>query len=407
MRRDRHHKATWVVLVAGPILGASALLAITSTSDPSTEGIQRALHSLEVGQYTQAEQQALALATDAVPPAPRAWAIVASSRQRRGQYASAARAHRLFLAAATHETAREYAVQQIQTCEQALQPVRDRTVAAPSRRLSRDDLRRLAEVHDRTYTESSEHFVVQARNSRLARFVAAEAERALDRICRVILVGREYPHSVTINVWPDRRTYRANADDAPEWAGGSFGIVARDGLVTRRIDLTQRQADGQFDTRMLDRVLPHEMCHLVVQEYFGDSTCPLFLNEGLAMLAEAEPDGARAELAAKTLAGRSGLTLGWLLLAGRGDLNQPGVFYAESYSFVEFLRDRLSPQQFRAFLEEVKGGCTVAEALQRALYLPSGDSFLADLAAAWEDHAAAQGLFFQALSGHAALSLNR
>ncbi len=396
MAGNRHYIAMVVFLA-----GAAALAAATLTSLPdflSSGGIQKALTDLDAGRFEQAEKHAVALATDPEHPAARAWAIVAAARHRRGQYASASRAYRLFLASADTQRMRQYALDQIEACRRATEPRPPQTPAPPSKRLDAEQRERLGEVHDRQYVESSEHFVVRARNPELAKLVAGEAEVALDRICHVILAGQDYPHTVTIRIWADHDSYRAHATDAPEWSGGSFRLISNDGILNRRIDLTQRNVEGEFATIMVDRVLPHEMCHLVLQEFFGDATCPLFLNEGLAMMAESSADTGRVELAGKTVAGRARTSLEALLVARRYNMDEPRSFYAMSFSFVEFLHGRMTPRQFREFLLHVKGGCTVADALQRSLYLPARDGFLPAVASAWEDHAVEQSQFVEALA---------
>jgi len=398
MAGNRLYMAGCVVASAGVLLGAATFRAVAPP--PCTARVQQALKALESGRYAEAERQGQALATDAVNPTPRAWAIVAAARQRRGRHVAAAEAFRRFLASSTSPAMRKYALAQIRSCERAARKPAPPT--APSKRLGKEELESLARVHDRVYTESSHHFVVRARNPKLAKVLAAEAEVALDRICRAILGGQEYPHSVKINVWADHDDYRAHATDAPEWAGGSFSIFSVNGVIMRKIDLTQRNDRGQFAVIMLDRVLPHEMCHLVLREYFGDATCPLFLDEGLAMLAESEVDNSRIELAGKVVASKARITLASLFVRHRHDIVKPAVFYAESYSFVEFLHGRLTTSQFAAFLRYVKGGCTIADALQRALYLPADESFVPALASAWEDHAVAQAQYLRALRGEEA-----
>jgi len=149
---------------------------------------------------------------------------------------------------------------------------------------------------------------------------------------------------------------------------------------------------------MLDRILPHEMCHLVLKELFGDSYCPLFLNEGLAMMAESQVENSRIRLAGRTVAGKALRRLETICIAQQYNVEEPIVFYAESYSFVEFLHGRLSGQQFRDLLANVQQGCPVADAVQRSLYMPADDSFTADLANAWEDHAIAQAQYLEALA---------
>jgi hypothetical protein len=355
------------------------------------------LESLEAGRLAEAEQEALAVATRTARTAPRAWLVVADSRQRRGRHAAAIEAYRLFLASCTSARLRRYALEQIRICREALSP--RQPLAAPSTRLTDAERKHLAEVERALSIESTDHFVVRARNSALAKLIAGQAERNLSRICGVILAGQEFPHSVDVYVWPDQTEYRRHAIEAPEWAGGSFSVTARDGVVSRRIDLTQRGEDGRFAVIMLDRVLPHELCHLVIHEYFGDSHCPLFLSEGLAMLAELEIDNVRVLLAGLAVAGRAKIPLSRLFRIEWNTMETPALFYAESYSFVCFLHDRLTRGQFREFLSHVKDGCDAADALGRASYLPHSDQFLADVASAWEEHAIAQAQTVQALNG--------
>lgn len=396
MAGSKRYIAALAILTVAASLGA-AILGPPSYC-PTAEDVQQALDHLEQGRYAEAERQALAITNNTEEPNPRAWAIVAAARQRSRDYTSAVTAYRQFLAGAECPDARQFAIEQIRRCEADAQPAPRAMPAAPSARLATADLAELAKVGDRQSAESSEHFIVRAHNAKLARLVAVEAEVALDRICRVILAGQEYPHSVTIHVWPDAESFQANANAAAEWAGGGFTYSCENGLVTRRIDLTQRDAKGRFATVMLDRVLPHELCHLVVKELFGDAPCPLFLNEGLAMMAELKVENSRIRLAGRTVAGRAPRRLGELFVTRRYDINEPVVFYAESYSFVEFLHGRLSTEQFRDFLSNVRGGCAVVDALQRSLYVPADDAFLADLAGAWEDHAVAQTQFLEALA---------
>jgi len=395
MAGNRYYIAAFALVVGAAYVGA-AIFASPSFC-PTAGQVQRALQDLQDGQYAQAEREALDATSSTEEPNPRAWAIVAAARQRSKDYAAAAAAYRQFLSEADCPDARQFAIDQIQACTAQAQPP-PAAPKAPGKRLNAAALADLAKLSDRTYAESSEHFVVRANNPQLAKLVAVEAEVALDRICRVILAGQDYPHSVTISVWPDTKAFHANATDAPEWAGGGFSYSSDKGLITRRIDLTQRDAKGAFNTIMLDRVLPHEMCHLVIKELFGDAYCPLFLNEGLAMMAESRVENSRVRLAGRTVAGKALRHLESICLARQYNVQEPVVFYAESYSFVEFLHGRLTGPQFRDLLTNLQQGCTVADALQRSLYMPASDSFTADLANAWEDHAIAQSQYLEALA---------
>ena len=175
-------------------------------------------------------------------------------------------------------------------------------------------------------------------------------------------------------------------------------MTFRDGKHVRRIDLTQCDAKGRFDTTMIDRVLPHELCHLVLADYFGDAACPLLLEEGLATLAESTLDQRRVVQAGAVLAKPNHTSLEKLLRWQREDIRYPEQFYALAFSFVEFLRDLLTREQFADLLYHVKSGCHLTEALQRALYAPPDELFLPSLTAAWEDHAVADAQFIEALN---------
>lgn len=403
MSRRRIKAMAKPALLTAAVLGLMSLpaggtnLPTESRRSDLADPLHDALAHLHAQRHAQAEQAALAVAMHSEQANPRAWLIVATSRQARGQWASATRAYRLFLATCGEVRLRQYAMRQMQHCHKKLQPTKP--AKAPSEQLTDKDRQSLAEVDSIVHTESTDHFVVRAPNAALARLIADEAENALDRICRSVLAGQAFPHSVDVYVWPDRKAFFAHARSAPEWAGASFQVRTVDGATVRRIDLTQKNADGEFDLTILDRILPHELCHLVVKELFGDAPAPLFLNEGLAMLAEARVDEDRVALAGSVLLSDQRIGVRRLLLMDLHDLKQPEVFYAEAFSLMEFLHGRLTGEQFRSFLLSLKDGCTVADALQRALYLPPHDEFIDALAESWEAHAVAQAQFQRALQG--------
>lgn len=148
---------------------------------------------------------------------------------------------------------------------------------------------------------------------------------------------------------------------------------------------------------MLDRVLPHEMCHLVLAELFGEAVCPLALGEGLAMLAEASVDNSRIVLAGTAMTGEGKIPLARLLLMERFAKDEAAVFYAEAFSFADYLQSRMTRRQFREMLDHVKAGRPLDEAIQRALYVPCDEALLGKLARAWEAEAIKQSQFLRAL----------
>jgi len=100
-------------------------------------------------------------------------------------------------------------------------------------------------------------------------------------------------------------------------------------------------------------VLPHELTHLVIEEYMGLGTCPRWLHEGMAMFME---EGRNAEyewyLQRAVLAGKVYPLR--VLFGAPGYLPNVGLFYAQSASVTRLLLSGLTPSQFRDFLQEVK-----------------------------------------------------
>lgn len=367
----------------------------TTHDSHSQDQFQLALDSLHKGDFEGAELRAKAV-LHRDDDFYRSWLVIASSRQQRKMYDQAVEAYKAFVASCPNVELRQFAMEQIQICQKAT--AKPAPLLAASADLTADDLLELAKVDDNIFTESTEHFVVKTRNAKLSKLMANQCELVLTRVSRSMLGMQEFPHSVQVYVWTDPKDYKANAQDAPEWSGGSFSLNVAGGVTTRRVDLTQLDKAGKFSTVMIDRVLPHELCHLVTREFFGDANCPLFLNEGLAMLSEPKVDNDRLTLAGLALAGKERLPLESLLACRRDNLGKVDVFYAEAYSFTDYLRTKLGQRQFKDFLDHVRDGCTVADAIQRALCVPGDDDkFLPALAEAWQDRAIQQAQVTRAL----------
>lgn len=391
-------KAGMLVVVA-----ATGLLALAARGPSSPDGrLDQSLRALWAEQFSAAEELAQDLAQSDAPDGARAWVVVAAARQRQGRCDDAAEAYRQFLAVCQEEGEKRYALRQIELCQQSTQPAP--AAEAPSRGLSADDLARLAEVQDQTSIETTEHFVVRAANPALAKLVARQSKLALAHICRDLLAEPDYPHSVEIYVWPDQSAFRANAPGrSNQWTGGAFTLRQEQFRTIRRIDLMQLDQDRKFDAAVIDRVLPHEMCHLVLVEFFGQAHCPLALSEGLAMAAEPLANKANIILAGAALAGPKKIDLHDMLAKQSCDDGDAAVFYAESYSLVNYLQGRLSRDQFKEMLLQLKAGCWLEEALQRAVCMPPEEGFLDQLGAAWENDAIRNAHFIQALETRSAL----
>jgi hypothetical protein len=385
-----------IILATAAALAAATAVLAALQDDGGAPTLQRCLALLQSGDLAGAEQAADTLAQSGQDGAWRANLVLGAARQRLGRHEQARVAYREYLASCSDSTEQQFVSEQIRLCRPAT--TQPRPPAAAAQQLKPDDLKRLSAVADEETIESSEHFVVRARNAELAKLVAGQAEKSLSRICGVLLPRQEYAHSVDVYVWPTIEDYRRHARTAAEWSGGSFSLArAENGAVTRRIDLTQLDKVGALDVMTLDRVLPHEMCHLVVTELFGQAYCPLAINEGLAMMSEAVVDNDRVRLTGAALRGDAKIALPELLTMDKCDADSAIVFYAESYSLGDFLHARLTPRQFSDLLANVKAGCSFDDALQRALCVPAEKDFMPRLAKAWEDYSIRNCQFLDAL----------
>lgn len=141
----------------------------------------------------------------------------------------------------------------------------------------------------------------------------------------------------------------------PDWIGGLF-----DG----RIKIPARGL-GSGDDELL-QVLRHEYAHRVINELTQHS-CPVWLNEGVAMWAEGNPE-IRQAWALREIAGRPLLDLTSI----RGPLaslskSNAQVAYAQSYLAVEHLAQRYGDRSIAALMHELGRRRDLAEAARVVL----------------------------------------
>lgn len=387
------------------VLLAALLPALSGTSVfAANPNLHDVIDDYQAGRYAEAETTALTLATVPEMPTPQAWLIVAAARQKTGRPQLAAEAYEAFLTSEPSLLMREYAFRQLTLCR------RQGDAENPDfEELSPQTMDLLARVSETPFSRKTEHFQIFTWNEALVEQIAKRGEHHLRQIREMILPEQStLPCFVEVYVWPNHAMFADSAPGAMDHAGAStcFTGLARD--ITARIDLVQTGVDGQFDLDLLQRQLPHEICHIVLRSFFrevnlpqGPIDCPLAIEEGLATLCETGPANRQYMM----IAGRALITTPEIyrldsLLAYRkyNQIRQLDGFYAVSYSFLDFLRDRLTPEQFRLFLQELRYGRSVREAIQRALLLPETPELLAQIEEAWSEYTVLQGQLLEVLS---------
>ncbi len=130
-------------------------------------------------------------------------------------------------------------------------------------------------VADAGTLRAGRHVIVHAprRLSALAERVAATCRRELPRLAAE--AGLDTVRPVRVDVVDDVGPYRRRLGDAlPVW-GAAFAVLERDAIV---IDATRAdRSPGD-----LDRIVTHELSHLVVAQRVGHARLPMWFLEGVA-----------------------------------------------------------------------------------------------------------------------------
>jgi hypothetical protein len=129
---------------------------------------------------------------------------------------------------------------------------------------------------------------------------------------------------------------------------GSSLVKPTVGVVrTRRIDLRTDVAD------YLTAALPHEMCHVVLADYFREGPPPLWFDEGVALQYDPPSKQRLHERDLRVGMRRANVfPLSELLaLEKYPPADRCGAFYGQSVSLVRLLLTRGSPMQLLACVE--------------------------------------------------------
>lgn len=195
-------------------------------------------------------------------------------------------------------------------------------------------------------------------------------------------VGRflgKYPDStVQVVIYPSRGEY-FGANNVPQWAGASYNGKLR---------IPYRELKSSRDTESFRRTLAHEYAHYLV-ERLGGRNVPSWMNEGLAQHAERgselEPYMQQYMKRALKKYRRQPFPFSMSSKAGRiHGAARGGVYvsYAAAFYAVDALLKEKGMYRVTSFLDALKGGMSVEDAMYREFYLtyPKLDEL-------WQTHA--------------------
>lgn len=180
---------------------------------------------------------------------------------------------------------------------------------------------------------------------------------------------------VKLYLYKTRKSYVAGKFEPPSWSNGIAMYEIRTVAVY-----------DQPSPKKLFEVVGHETTHLLFESYWGEvgKQPPSWLNEGLAMLEEADymdrPETSdwyqlMAELPGKSLIPFSALTRIRPTEDLKDDKDKVALWYTESYSVVHFLFRKHSKLQFKTFVSYLRDGKSTQEALWLAYRYQTADKF--------------------------------
>lgn len=228
------------------------------------------------------------------------------------------------------------------------------------------------------FVHETEHFTVYSANDYLSRVVGERAEIYLDFMVERLFNGRSWPARIPILVYKDINDYHQHG--GPQ---GSAGVTMGHPLsgLTRAIIIFQLKPDFSTGGRRgggggsevwkygIESVLPHELTHAVVNEFFAGRRAPQWLHEAIAGRFEQTRDhyGEAARLARKVVAGEYFRMRD--LFAQEGYPERVMLFYEQSAIVVLYLFEA-GPEAMHAFLTELAQGNGHDAACAAALGIP-------------------------------------
>lgn len=213
------------------------------------------------------------------------------------------------------------------------------------------------------------HFIVQYAqgiNEGWAMATLREAEHYYDTIARQIGYTRyskfwTWDQRVKIVLYAQHQDY-IKATGLPAWSRGGATKYHRQ-LKSRAIVSFQQEKD------FMQNILPHEISHLILADFFGSADVPLWFNEGVAQLQETGKVSDARRLMKKMVDLGYHIPINKLVHADiRFQLNQGYVmiFYAQSVSVIDFLIRHYGNARFENLCRFMRDGLSFESALKKA-----------------------------------------
>lgn len=215
----------------------------------------------------------------------------------------------------------------------------------------------------------SPYFRVYACTQRMGEIATQLCEKYMDFLLKkYFYAGQEWSLRLPILIYKDHNDY-VNIGKYP---AASAGVTASDPQTGMPILIALYMLDdeGNFDHESVEGTLPHEIVHMVINEWFGGADVPRWINEGLARRMEQTRNHYKeaAKIGRDAMAGeyfRFRDLFAQEQYPVRGD--RTFRFYEQSASIVLFLLEQFGPDAAVAFFETLKQGGSHDDAAAAAM----------------------------------------
>ncbi len=218
-----------------------------------------------------------------------------------------------------------------------------------------EKLKRESDVELNLAQYGASHFIIRYKRSDEA-YQGQQLKELLNDAYRVVAQDLNYyPDMMIPVILYDQKEFE-QIMETPHWSAGVY-----DGKI--RLPAYE---EGKVDTQELKRVIHHELTHAFIVELAGTS-CPVWLNEGLAQVEENKVSPIRTSEFMDSLAKGQYFNYGQLEsgLASITDQNQVAIFYQQAYLMTKFLVDRYRIHRVKEMLGLLKDGTKFEEALRQ------------------------------------------
>jgi len=194
------------------------------------------------------------------------------------------------------------------------------------------------------FIKETENFSVFYTDSSKAKTVSDKAEYYFEKIM--------YDLGYEGDIKWDKKCHVYIVEGVDRWKGFLKDIGFNPELVGGFVPNYKKREMFLSSNEHIGVIFPHELTHLIFREIAGNSTIPLWLNEGLANY-EASVTSVSGELLIKAIKKGSHILLGDLLRMAHYPEGKEmrGLFYTQSEKIVEFLITQYGRKKFRKFCD--------------------------------------------------------